>query len=283
MLEVSMFHDDLRRKFELLEESWAKKATKKEVVKEEVKKEVKTEDAVPVAPAGPGAGTSTADVALVKTKLGQKPVHEKIKEATAEVFGDKNADNMFAGISHMIDVAAEKLYGDEVYVDFFKSLWEKCRAKVDSFQKDIKDLDNTTESQNVDGFREQEVKKALEVFSHFLNLVSSMDKDGINLFMNKLHKTPFREPMSNEIVSGLRNVLSNPPAPVAEDFHHPEKKDFPPEQKEKMKSTGKAEAERQLKTDQSVEQPVEEILGIKDDKKKTEKKESTDRRFKSKF
>lgn len=228
MLEVSMFHDDLRRKFELLEESWAKKATKKEVVKEEEKKEVKTEDAVPVAPAGPGAGTSTADIALVKTKLGQKPVHEKIKEATAEVFGDKNADNMFAGISHMIDVAAEKLYGDEVYVDFFKSLWEKCKAKIDSFQRDVKDLDNMGNAQEA-------------------------------------------------------AIMPGPAMSVAEEFHHPEKKDFPPEQKEKMKSTGKAEAERQLKTDQSVEQPVEEILGIKDDKKKTEKKESTDRRFKSKF
>lgn len=226
-----MFHEDFRRKFELLEESWSKKTEKKvEVKKEEVNKEEVKEDAVaPVA--APGAGTSTSNIALVKTKLGQAPCHQRIKEATAEVFGDKNADNMFAGISHMLDVAAEKLYGDEVFVDFFKSLWEKCKAKVDAFQSEVKDI-NRPDSQ---------------------------------------------------VAGNAVGVEAHSHGKFAEEFHHPEKKTFPPEQKEKMQGTGDAEAEKQLKCDQGIEQPVDEILDAKGKKadKKSEKKESVDRRFKA--
>lgn len=225
-----MFGNDFRHKYELLEESWnaKKKLVEKKTVEAKVEPEKVEEDAVAAPAAAPGAGTSTSNIALVKTKLGQAPCHQRIKEATAEVFGDKNADNMFAGISHMLDVAAEKLYGDEVFVDFFKSLWEKCRAKVDAHQSDVKDINRPDDQ-----------------------------------------------------VSGNVGVEAQSHGKFAEDFHHPEKKTFPPAQKEKMQSTGSAEAERQLKTDQSVEQPVEEILGIKKDEKKSEKKESVDRRFKA--
>lgn len=114
---------ELRKKYKLLEESW-------------VKKEV-NEDA-PVAPVAVG-GTATPEVAQFKNKLGA-PVAPNapgaLKEApSGELFGDKKADNMYRGLSQMIDTAFEALTDNDAAMDVFKSVIEKCQHKIMEIQK----------------------------------------------------------------------------------------------------------------------------------------------------
>lgn len=178
---------DLRRKYELLEESWSKKE----------------EDAAPVAPA-PIGGTTTADIALVKRRLGE----------------DENADN-------------EELSQFSIALEGFLS------EKTDSFDDDSKQMF---------------FDKALELLQSKKPVVSG-------------------EP---EVKIGDSSDISGN---FAEEFHHKEKKDFPPSEKEKSESTGSEQAERQLKLDQSIEQPADEVLGKPEKKKKEVKKEEVDRRY----
>jgi len=129
-----------------------------------------------------------------------------------------------------------------------------------------------------------ELTKFAKELDHFLfDYITFYDDESKAKFLAAAEKVIQSEKskMGGEAAPVAHEVAPEPVAAggFAEEFHHKEKKDFPPQGKEKKDSTGKEQAERQLKLDQSVEQPAAEVLGKTEEKKKTVKKEEIDLRY----
>lgn len=268
---------EIRKKYQLLEESWAK-----------AKKEVK-EDAVAAPTAGgtvsPPKGQFKNKLGLGEASPGNDPNAPHITEKDGKFYvvytvnyGEYEEENE-EGPFEDIDAAQEFLDGSfppdqSTRADLPAPSWRRDPSEA-GMAADISTghpMDQYEEGRGAPGALKEaptgEIFGDPRVDAMYRGVDQQLDR-AAGVLAGKESATDF----FNSIIEKCKTLLgvkkglnANESAPVvppvvAEEFSHNEKKEFPPEIKDRKKSDSATAAEKQAKCDQSIEQPVDKILG----------------------